>query len=104
MAVALFGGVPALQKLGFGAAAGMTVGVATKRIFKVAIILVGVIFVAIQAMAIRGWLHVDWNTISREISPQLSAYHHGKVVSALSHNVPFASAFSAGCLFAFVWL
>lgn len=104
MAMALFGGGSAIQKLGFGAAAGMTVGIATKRIFKMAIILVGIIFVAIQGMAIRGWLHVDWNTISREMSPHLSAYHHGKVVSVLSHNVPFASAFSAGCLFALLWL
>lgn len=93
-----------VSKVGFGAGSGLVVGYAAKRLFKLAVLGVGFLFVGVQLMALRGWVHVDFHAIEHEVMPILHASTQSQVVGALAHNVPFTSAFSAGCLFAFIWL
>jgi uncharacterized membrane protein (Fun14 family) len=51
---------PILSKLSFGMFAGYTSGYATKKIGKVAAVLVGVGFIFLQSLAAAGYIEIDW--------------------------------------------
>jgi uncharacterized membrane protein (Fun14 family) len=51
---------PILSKLSFGMFAGYTSGYATKKIGKVAAVLVGVGFIFLQSLASAGYIEIDW--------------------------------------------
>lgn len=51
---------PILSKLTFGTFAGYTSGYATKKIGKMAAVLVGVAFIFLQSLAAAGYIEIDW--------------------------------------------
>ena len=51
---------PILSKLSFGVFAGYTSGYATKKIGKIAAVLVGVGFIFLQSLAAAGYIEIDW--------------------------------------------
>lgn len=51
---------PILSKLSFGMFAGYTSGYATKKIGKIAAVLVGVSFIFLQSLAAAGYIEIDW--------------------------------------------
>lgn len=59
-------------------------------------VMVGVEIVALQLMAQRGWVDVNWNKITRDISPHIERDGLDRVMHTLKFRVPFAGAFTAG--------
>ena len=89
-----------LSSLGFGGVLGAAVGFTAKKTLKIAAIVVGLSFIAVQLLLHFGLLHVDWGAIE-------SASHHawvdasGETAAArawavLSADLPFGTAFVAG--------
>jgi uncharacterized membrane protein (Fun14 family) len=95
---ALFGG--SLGKLGFGGVAGAIVGYTAKKLTKIAALVLGLIFIAIQTLVYLKFIAVDWNAV------QTSAEHvwrdtHGVTLAerawdVLAANLPFGGGFAAG--------
>ncbi|MFZ2956859.1 MAG: FUN14 domain-containing protein [Candidatus Ozemobacteraceae bacterium] len=91
----------AVATLGFGGIAGWCVGFTLKKAAKLAALLVGLVFIAVQALAYKQFLSIDWNKI-KGIVPERAieeAYMGG--MSLLTYNFPFAGAFVAGFFLGF---
>ncbi|MBF0498626.1 MAG: FUN14 domain-containing protein [Candidatus Riflebacteria bacterium] len=91
----------AIATLGFGGIAGWCVGFTLKKAAKLAAIIVGIVFMAIQALAYKQFLSIDWSKV-KEVVPDRTiegAWMGG--MSLLTYNFPFAGAFIAGFLIGF---
>lgn len=86
-----------------GGVAGFATGYATKRIGQVLFLLVGLEIVALQAMAKRGWVTVDWKLISDELSPHVEKERLERAMDAVKYKMPFAGAFGAGWFAGLRW-
>ncbi len=86
-----------------GGVAGFATGYATKRIGQMLLFVVGLEIVAMQAMAQRGWISVDWDAIGKELSPHVEKDGLERALEAVKHKMPFAGAFGAGCLAGLKW-
>ena len=88
---------PYLGQLTFGALAGFAVGFALKKVSKVILIIFGISFLLIQVAAYYGYIRVDWLRIQEVINPSLTteslSQSWRRLVSVLTFNVPFATAF-----------
>jgi uncharacterized membrane protein (Fun14 family) len=75
-----------------------------KRVGQALLIFVGLEVVALQVMAQRGWLVMNWSVIGRDISPQhVWRNESERFMNTLKFRLPFASAFSAGFYAGFRW-
>ncbi len=86
-----------------GGVAGFATGYMTKRIGQVLLVLVGLEVVALQAMAKRGWVNVNWKLIEDELSPNVEKERLERYMEALKFKMPFAGAFGVGALAGFKW-
>ncbi len=92
---------PVLPDLSVGALLGFATGLALKWIGRVVLIVVGVLFIAIQVMAYFDLVSVNWLKLQALTEPWLrqggeqGAQWMGRVLTA---NLPFAGAFTAGLL------
>lgn len=86
-----------------GGVAGFATGYATKRIGQMLLVVVGMEIVAMQIMAQRGWISVDWKAIQNELSPHVEKEGIERAVDAVKFKLPFAGAFGAGCLAGLNW-
>lgn len=86
-----------------GGVAGFATGYAVKRIGQVLMVVVGLEIVALQMMSKRGWVSVDWKAIGDELSPHVEKERLDRAVDAFRYKMPFAGAFSAGCLAGLKW-
>jgi uncharacterized membrane protein (Fun14 family) len=87
-------------QLGFGGVAGAIVGYTSKKLTKLAALLLGVIFLVIQTLVYLKFVSVDWEAV------QHTAEHvwrdpHGVTLAEraweiLSANLPFGGGFVAG--------
>ena len=87
-------------ELGFGGAAGAIVGYTSKKLTKLAALVLGSIFIIIQALVYLKFVSVDWNAI------QQTAEHAWKDAQGvtladraweiLAANLPFGGGFVAG--------
>lgn len=87
-------------ELGFGGVAGAIVGYTSKKLTKLAALVVGVIFIVIQALVYLKFVSVDWDAV------QHTAEHVWKDAQGvtladraweiLSANLPFGGGFVAG--------
>ncbi|WP_293911041.1 FUN14 domain-containing protein [Deinococcus sp.] len=93
--------LPLLPTLSLGALLGFAAGYAVKAIGKVALLIVGLLFVAVQLLSYFGLVTVNWLKLealsgpwlqdnSRSVWPWLSG--------VLTHDLPFGGAFVAGLL------
>ena len=92
-------GLP-LASLGFGGVMGVAVGYATKKLGKLVLLAVGLVFLAVQWLAWEGWLHVDWASMEASAKAAWTdatgttlAERAWQVVTA---DLPFGAAFAAG--------
>jgi uncharacterized membrane protein (Fun14 family) len=93
---------PYLGQLSFGFIAGIAVGYALKKIGKIAAIILGLLFIAVQVLAYFGLVEVDWLRIQQAADPLLQKDNLQRMwdglISLLTGNVPFAAAFIPGLL------
>lgn len=89
--------MPWLEQIGFGAVAGFVAGYALKKVGKVAAVVIGLLFIAIQLLAWTGFLSVNWGVVQERVDPLLRADTLGQawrgLLTVLTHNIPFAAAF-----------
>ncbi len=93
---------PYLGQISFGVLAGFATGYALKKIGRTAIVIFGLLFIAIQLLAYTGVVRVDWLRIQQYADPLLSknslqGFFNG-LTGILTNNVPFAGAFIPGFL------
>jgi uncharacterized membrane protein (Fun14 family) len=93
---------PYLGQISFGALAGFATGYALKKIGRMALVIFGLLFIAIQLLAYTGVVRVDWLRIQQYADPLLSknslqGFFNG-LTGMLTNNVPFAGAFIPGFL------
>lgn len=95
-----------LPDLSIGALLGFATGVAMKFVGRIALIVVGLLFIAVQLLAWTGIITVDWLKLQSLTEPLLQ---RGKtdgvpwVVRMLTANLPFAGAFGVGLLLGLRW-
>ena len=93
---------PIAGQLTFGALAGFAAGYALKKVGKVAAIVLGVFFIALQLLAYYGLVEINWLRIQESVDPllrpeSLQAWW-AELVRVLTLNLPFAAAFVPGLL------
>lgn len=88
-----------LPDLSLGGVLGFATALALKTIGKIALVVVGLLFIAIQVLASYDILSVDWLRVQAISEPWLK--QSGELLSewvnrVLLGNLPFAGAFTAG--------
>lgn len=103
---------PFAGQLGVGAISGYCSGVALKTFGRGAATLAGAGFMLVQGLAYSGYLDVKWSKVERDVLVALDVDRDGKLTAAdaqllfnklqsvLKFNVPGASGFSAGLVYA----
>lgn len=91
----------AITTLGFGGIAGWCVGFTLKKFAKMAALLVGTIFIAIQYLAYNHYVTVDWEKVRRTVPESGMQQLWTGLMSIFTYNFPFAGAFAAGFFLGF---
>lgn len=94
---------PTASQITVGSVLGFSTGYAIKRIGQMLLVFVGCEIVALQLMAQRNWVIVNWNLIGRDLSPAVEKGGVERVLDAVRLKVPFAGSFTAGCYAGFRW-
>ena len=86
--------------LGFGGVAGAVVGYTAKKVTKLVALLLGLVFIAVQALVYLHVVTVDWHTVQTG-AEQVWKDPQGVTLATrawqvLSANLPFGAAFAAG--------
>lgn len=94
-----------LAGLGFGGLVGAVVGYASKKITKLAALLLGLLFILVQVMVFMGWIAVDWVAVqtfaeAAWTNPQGHTLAE-RAWHILTANLPFGGGFVAGFLIGF---
>lgn len=89
-----------MGEVGFGAIAGIAVGYTAKKITKLAALLLGSLFIAIQILSYLGWISVDWGQVQQQ-AEQVMVAEDGvsrldQWKAVITANLPFAGSFLAG--------
>ena len=87
--------------LGFGGIAGWSVGFTLKKAAKILALMIGIVFISIQALAYKQFLSVDWNKIQGLVPNRTLEEAWTGGMSMLTYNFPFAGAFVFGFLMGF---
>lgn len=91
----------AITTLGFGGIAGWCVGFTLKKFAKMAALVVGTVFIAIQYLAYNQYVTVDWEKIRQTVPDSGLQQLWMGLMSVFTYNFPFAGAFAAGFLLGF---
>ncbi len=89
-----------LAGLGFGGLAGAAVGYTAKKLTKLMALLLGIVFIVIQALAYNGFVQVDW--VGLQTSAEHAVYgEEGRGLAEqawrmLTANLPWGGGFVAG--------
>ena len=82
--------------------AGFAVGLALRKIGRIALVIFGLLFITLQVLAYAGIVHVDWLRIQNYATPVLEKNALQKTwndfMGILTNNVPFGAAFIPGLL------
>ncbi|MBZ9713127.1 MULTISPECIES: FUN14 domain-containing protein [Deinococcus] len=92
---------PLLPDLSVGALLGFATGVALRHIGRVALIVLGTLFVVLQLLAYLDLISVNWLRLQALTEPWLrQGQEQGGawLMRVLTANLPFAGAFTAGLL------
>ena len=93
---------PYLGQISFGGLAGFATGYALKKIGRVALVIFGLLFIALQALAYFKVIQIDWLRIQSYADPLLKRESlegfFNSLVKILTNNLPFAGAFIPGFL------
>lgn len=86
-----------------GTLLGFATGYAVKRVGQLLLLIVGVQVVAVQLMSRRGWVIVNWDAVTDDLAPHVGRNKVDRLWEIAKYRVPFAGAFSAGCLAGIKW-
>lgn len=86
------------QQVSFGGMLGYATGFTIRKVGKAVLFLVGAEVVLLQYMSYRHWVNVDWNRLSRDLSPKMSKSSWESFVNVLLYRLPFSTAFSGGLI------
>jgi len=92
--------VPFVGTLGFGGLMGYAVGYAAKKVSKLALIGMGVLFFLIQYLVYKGFATVDWGEVAEAggAAAKTGGMLFWKIVT---HNVSLGAGFVAGIALGF---
>jgi uncharacterized membrane protein (Fun14 family) len=93
--------LPLLPTLSLGAILGFAAGYAVKTIGKIALLIVGLLFVAVQLLSYFGLVTVNWLRLEALSGPWLQDNSRSVwtwLSGVLTHDLPFGGAFVAGLL------
>ncbi len=83
--------------LGFGGLAGLVVGYTAKKLTKLAALLLGALFIALQLLVYFGFVTVDWGAVEEAAKPALADETlRNQAWEVLTGNLPFAGGFGVG--------
>ena len=87
-------------ELGFGGVAGAIVGYTAKKLTKLAALILGLVFIAMQGLVYLKFISVDWNTV-QHTAEHVWTDAHGVTLAqrawqVISANLPFGGGFVAG--------
>lgn len=92
--------VPWLEQLGFGLVAGFVAGFALKKLGRLAALVVGLLFLALQLLAWSGYVTIQWGRLQADVEPMLQASSLSEawrsLLTVMTYNLPFAAAFVPG--------
>ena len=74
-----------------------------KRIGQLLLVLVGMEVVALQLMARRNWVTINWDLITEDLSPSVHQGRLERIYEGLQRKAPFAGSFGVGFLAGFQW-
>lgn len=81
---------------------GFALGYTTRKIFKIALILIAVAFVGVQIGVYMGWMSVDWNGVVEALNEMvLNLKEDETVTKFVTNRVPSVGALLAGTLVGF---
>ncbi len=81
---------------------GFAVGYASRKVFKLALILIALMFVAIQALSYGGYVAVDWGGAVEALNDLVLNLKENETLSQfLLDRIPTTGAFITGCLLGF---
>ena len=86
-----------------GGVAGYATGFAVRQIGRFLLVILGVEVVLMQVMAQRKWISVDWDKIHADIAPYIDTRSIDTFLDSAKLQMPFAGAFSAGCIAGLRW-
>ncbi|MBN2011745.1 FUN14 domain-containing protein [candidate division KSB1 bacterium] len=94
---------PYLGELGlatFGGVTGYSAGYATKKVFKIMLIIFGLLFIIFQVLANYDMLAVNWPRV-QAVTGALFTINHSSYISVLTSHLPEAGGFMAGFVLGF---
>jgi uncharacterized membrane protein (Fun14 family) len=62
---------PKVSKFGYGVIMGYSSGICLKKVSKTAAVVIGGLFLAIQSLSSRGYLHIDHNRIRQDLEVRI---------------------------------
>jgi uncharacterized membrane protein (Fun14 family) len=90
-----------VYSLGIGGVAGWSVGFTLKKFAKLAALVVGIVFLAIQGLAYSHFITIDWLKLQSAVPTPTMQNAWMSLMSMLTYNLPFAGSFSVGFLLGF---
>ena len=94
----LFGGSAA--SLGFGGVAGAVVGYTAKKVTKMAALILGLVFIAVQLLVYAGFITVNWGAVETTVQDAWVDPHGvtlaDRAWTIVTANLPFGGGFVAG--------
>lgn len=94
--------LPYLTEAGLFGLIGFALGYTSRKLFKLALILIALAFVAVQGMVHLGWFQVDWGGLLEQLNIWLFNLKESATVSEfLTDRVPSAGALLVGWLVGF---
>lgn len=87
---------PVGEQLSFGCVLGIATGFCLRKLGRMLMVVVGGEVLVLQYMAHRGWAHVGWDKMARDLSPALDGGRFRDSIGLLAYKMPFATAFTGG--------
>lgn len=85
---------PIGEQMSFGCALGIATGFCLRKLGRMLMVVVGGEVLVLQYMAHRGWAHVGWDKMARDLSPALDGSRFRDSIGLLAYKMPFAAAFT----------
>lgn len=91
---------PYIGQLSFGGVLGFAAGYFVKKVGKMALFVVGGLFILLQVLAAYGFIQIDWLSIQQKADPLFKEENvrtaTDQFMKLITANLPFTSAFVAG--------
>jgi len=89
--------MPILGQLTLGGFLGFATGYAIKKVSKVLILVIGILFILVQLATSQGYINIDWLKIQSELNPffEPDTINHGwrSFINKMTSDLPFTGGF-----------